>query len=300
MPALRSHKLFGAVLMGASVLVFVLMNSLTKACPLPSAEKVFFRMALGVIAVFALVRLGWARFEFNSIPLLSLRGVLGALAVLLYFYSIDKTSLGRAVFYQFTYPAWGALFSYVFLKEKLGWTRLPALAATFAGVYFIAVSGENSQPHGLGSGDVSGILCGLFSGAAVTTIRACHKYDSTHMIFLFFASFGAVFGAAVTFSGNRFVEPSHAQWALLAAIGVTGTIAQLFLTSAYRYLDVTAAGSIATLQAPLSSMAGVLFFEENLGARFVVGAALILIGAMYLAVTSRGEVIEHVHEKPPS
>jgi len=297
----RTQKLTGMALMVGSVLIFVVMNVLVKASRIPSGEKVFFRMLVGLFAVFVMVRISWVRMEFNNIPLLALRGVLGAFAVVFYFHAIDNTALGRAVFFQFTYPAWGALFSYLFLKESLGWKRLPALAGTFVGAYLILASGGGLSLREIRPGDISGILCGLFSGAAVTTVRACHKYDSTYMIFLNFAFFGTLAGAVITFGREGYIPPSHWEWALLAAIGVTGTAAQILFTAGYRHLDVPAAGAIATFQAPLSALVGWRLFEEPLATRFALGGALVLAGGIYLAVSSRGKTIERAAiPEPPS
>jgi drug/metabolite transporter (DMT)-like permease len=297
----RGTQIFGASLMAASVVMFVIMNALTKYSGIPSAEKVFFRMIVGVFTIFTMVRAGFVKMEFNNVKVLALRGFLGACAVLFYFHSIDHTTLGRAVFFQFTYLAWGALFSYFFLKEPLGWKRLPAVAATFAGGYVILLSDTGFSFAAMKSGDISGVLCGLFSGAAVTAIRASHRQDSTFMIFLFFASFGTAAGAVATFAGGGFVEPVRWEWLVLFAIGATGTVGQLFFTAGYRHLDVAAAGSIAMAQAPASAVAGFLFFEEKLAAGFALGAALVLAGGIYLASSSGGAVVRGAPvPQPPS
>ncbi len=286
-----SRRLLGAALMVASVAFFVTMNALTKKCDIPAAEKVMYRMAVGVFAIFAMIRLGFVRMEMNNLRLLVLRGVLGAFAVMSYFYAIDHTTLGRAVFFQFTYPAWGSLFSAVFLRESMGWKRSPALALTFLGAFLILAFPHGGEEAATKAGDLAGVLCGIFSGAAVTTIRGLHRTDGTYIIFLFFAAFGAMFGAGTTFASHAYVAPSHFEWLLLAGIGVTGTVAQLFFTAGYRYLDVTAAGAMAMMQAPLSAFAGFLFFEEGLSHVALFGAALVLAGGIILACTSRGAVL---------
>jgi len=282
----RTH-LFGSLLMAASVCMFVVMNVLTKYSSIPAAEKVFFRMAVGVATVFSFVRLGYVKMEFNNIRLLILRGALGAIAVMFYFHSIDHTTLGRAVFFQFTYLAWGAMFSWFFLGEPLGWRRVPAILLTFAGGYLILLSDTGFSLSSVKSGDITGIICGLFSGAAVTAIRASHRQDSTWMIFLFFASSGAIAGALTTFPSGGFVEPVRWEWFVLFAIGATGTVGQLFFTAGYRYLDVAAAGAIAMLQAPVSAVAAFLLFREPLSSCFACGALCVLAGGAHLAWTSR-------------
>lgn len=298
MSASRAAKLIGAFYMALSVFMFVAMNSFAKYSDVPTAEKVFFRMAFGVLAVFTLVRFGFAKMEFNNIRLLTLRGALGATAVLLYFHSIDHTTLGRAVFFQFTYLAWGTLFSWIFLHEPLGWRRLPAVVLAFAGGYIILVSGSGFSLSTVTPGDVSGVLCGITSGAAVTAVRASHRQDSTHMIFLFFATSGVVAGGLATMATGGFTEPTRTEWLVILVIGLTGTVGQLLFTAGYRYLDVAAAGSIAMAQAPASAFIGYLFFKEELSRGFVAGALCVLAGGLYLALTSGGEVLERPKDVP--
>jgi drug/metabolite transporter (DMT)-like permease len=238
------------------------------------------------------VRIGWVKLEFNNLPLLITRGVFGALAVITYFYAIDHTALGRAVFFQFTYPAWGALFSTFFLKESMGWKRAPAFLLTFAGAFLILAFPKSGEAAvSTRAGDVAGLLCGFFSGAAVTAIRGLHRSDSTYMIFLFFSSFGLMLGAAMTFGPGNYVPPTPAQWAVVAGIAATGTAGQLFFTAGYRHLDVTAAGSMAMMQAPLSALAGFLWLGEALSPLAAAGAALVLCGGAILAATSRDAAI---------
>ncbi len=277
----------------SSVAFFVVMNNLTKYSTIPSEQKVFIRSLVGMAIVFAMARVGMTKIEFNNLRLLALRGGLGALSVLAYFYSIDNTTLGRASFFQFTYPAWGALFSFLFLKEALGWRRVPAMLLTFAGAYLILFSNGGLSLADVNRGDISGVLCGLFSGAAVTTVRACHKYDSTHMIFLFFTASAVVLGGAVTWARGSYVPPDASGWAVLVAIGVTGTVAQLLFTAGYRYLDVAAGGSIAMLQAPLSAIAAWVIFKEGMAGQSILGGAFVLAGGAFLAMTSRGVQLDH-------
>jgi len=276
--------------MAGSVVFFVAMNNIVKYLSLPSEEKVFWRMIAGVITVLVAVRLRFAKREFNNLTLLIMRGVFGAAAVMTYFYAIDNTTLGRATFFQFTYPAWSSLFSALFLKERLGWRRAAVLAVMFAGAALILVSPKaGGQSHV--AGDFAGILCGLCSGAAVTTIRGLHRTDTTWMIFLFFSMFSSAAGIATSGIRHNYVSPTSFQWLVVLAMAVTGTLAQLTFTASYRYLDVTAAGAMAMMQAPLSALTAYFFFNESLSSRAMFGAALVLGGGIFLASTSKGEML---------
>ncbi len=288
-----SHHLlgFGATL--ASVFFFVVMNVLAKYLSgISSSQKVMYRMLVGVLGIAVLVRVGVVRWRFRHVGLLCLRGTLGAVGVLFYFYSIDHTTLGRASFLLFTYPAWGALFSYLFLKEPLGWKRLPGMVLIYAGAFAILASRSAAGGAGVTlAGDLSGLAAGLISGAATTTIRALHRYDSTWIIMFFFAFFGMTAGACVTFASGAYVAPSHMQWLILLGIGLASLVAHTFFTIGFRYLDVATVGAVAMLQSPLSAVAAWMVLAEGFSLLAIAGGALVLAGGAYLAKTSRAKTM---------
>jgi len=289
-----ANRFTGAVLALVAVVFFVAMNLLTRLlADIPTGEKVFFRMITGVIIVAAMIVSGAARWEVNNRRLLLARGLLGAITVALLFYAIDHTSLARAIFLWFTYPAWGALFSWLFLKEPLGWRRVPAMILIYAGalLIFSAKPADGIETVSRG-GDIAGLFCGVFSAAAVTTMRALHRHDSSSMIFFSFAVFGTLAGLALMSVRGGYVSPAPLEWVALAGIGVTATIAQLLYTTAFKYLDVAAVGAISMFQAPLSGLAAFMLLGERLAAPALAGGALVLAGGLYMAMASKAAKLE--------
>ncbi|MHC4713837.1 MAG: DMT family transporter [Planctomycetota bacterium] len=304
----KSQHLIGAFAALGSIVFFVATNLITRYMrlfpgepgnPVPSEEKVFWRTVIGVVAILLMARFRLVRWRFGNIPLLALRGALGAVAVLLYFYSIDHSTVARASFLLFTYPAWGALFSYFFLKEPLGWKRLPAVIVIYTGAFLI-LRGSAAGGASTLRGDIAGVLCGLTSGAAITTIRALHKYDSTWIIMFFFVFCGAVGGGLVLASKGSYVAPSGVEWVALGGIGLSSLVAHALFTTSFRYLDVTTVGALAMLQAPLSAIAAFALLGEHLGAHTIVGGALVLVGGIDLARTSRARTMERRPHPAPA
>lgn len=291
------HHLVGAVAVLGSLAFFVTMNVLTRYLavapdnPIPPAEKVMYRMIIGVAVILLMVRLGLVKWRFGNIPLLLLRGVLGAAAVLLYFYSIDNTTLARASFLLFTYPAWGALFSYLFLKERFGWNRVPGVLVTYLGAAVLLFGRGEVSDAGL-NGDIAGLFCGIVAGAATTTIRALHRYDTTLIIMFVFSFVAGLAGGLFTAATGSYVAPSACEWAVLAGIGLSGLGAHALFTTGFRYLDVTTVGALAMLQAPLSGIAAFLLLGEALSAFTIVGGLLVLAGGVHLAKTARARTME--------
>lgn len=294
-----SNPMPGVAAVGASLLFFVSMVLLTRHLKLmagegepaiPASEKVMYRMVVTIVAVLLLARLGVIRWRFGNIPLLLARGVLGAVAVILYFYSIDHSSAARASFLLFTFPAWGALCSWVFLKEPLGWRRVPGVLLTYMGAAVILLGARGAVGTTLVS-DLAGIACGFVSGMAVTTIRALHRSDSTWMIMFSFAFFGALIGGALTAANGSYVAPGGGEWWVLLGIGVSSLGAHALFTTGFKYLDVTTAGALAMLQAPLTAVGAFILLNEELGSSTLAGGVLVLAGGVYLAVTTRARTM---------
>jgi drug/metabolite transporter (DMT)-like permease len=298
----HSSRFVGTIAVLGSLLFFVGMNLSVKYLnahpsvsgrPVPAEEKVFFRMLVGIVAIFILVRIGVVKWRFGNIPLLAARGIVGAAAVLSYFYSIDHTTLARASFLLFTWPAWGALFSYLFLKESLGWRRVPGVVVIYTGAALLLFAGHSSaDAQATLAGDLAGVFCGMISAVATTIIRACHRYDTTWIILFFFCAGGAVAGGGIMLVGGTYVAPSNAEWLLLLAVGAMSLGAHILFTTGFRHLDVTTTGALAMLQAPLTAVAAYYFLREELGSYTMLGGGLVLAGGLYLAWTTRANTMK--------
>ncbi len=86
-----------------SSLIFSMMNVLVKltASSIPSHEIVFFRSIIGTVLILLLMKKDRVKFSRTGIPMLSLRGLCGALYMITYFYTIAKVpqSEGLLVIY---------------------------------------------------------------------------------------------------------------------------------------------------------------------------------------------------------
>ena len=283
--------------MGAA-LFFTAMNLFAKYMksgaagpPVPSAEKAFFRLLVPLVLLAPLALFGLQKIVIGNPRLLALRGSLGAVMVLLYFHAIDNTTLARATFFLYTYIAWGALFSYIFLREPLGWRRLPGVMIVYLGALLMLLAKDNSGASVTWHGDLAGIASGLVAGAAATTMRALHRYTSSYMIFLTLCLFGVTFSGAVTLISGSYVAPNAFEWLFLAAIGATGTAAHLCLTTGIRHLDVATVGAIEMAAAPLTAVAAFFILGEAASALTIVGGVILLAGGAYLAVTTRAQTL---------
>src|SRR5512140_427205 len=232
----------GAPSIVLSSLLFAAMAALARALsgPLSAGQLSFIRMVVGLavaIGIFLVARTGP---NFAHPRLLVTRGLLGGLAVALYFVAIERMDVGPATLLNNTAPAYAGLFAAIFLGERLTARILAGLAVAIIGAGLVIWSTfEPGRELHVGVGAVAGILSGVLSGGAVTAIRALRKDTNTLSVLFSFMLIGSI----VTFPLAA-VRPAPA-WSLLPGalvVGILSVGAQLLLTNAYGFVS-TVTGS---------------------------------------------------------
>lgn len=104
-----------------SSLIFSIMNAIVKAVSLttPLIEVVFFRSIIGTIILFFMMKESKVKFSTKGVPFLALRGSLGALYMITYFYTISKMPLVDVIVLVNLSPVFVIALAAIFLKEKL-------------------------------------------------------------------------------------------------------------------------------------------------------------------------------------
>ncbi|MDA3048703.1 DMT family transporter [Campylobacter sp. JMF_08 NE1] len=245
-------KNLGVYYMLIASFYFALNGALAKvmAEQMSSVEIVFFRNAVGLaIMLISLKRL--KNFGVGGKPwLLFFRAFIGSCGIIATFYNIAHIELGTAFTFQKTAPIFTALFSSIFLGEKLSFKGWCAIMLGFSGILLVI------QPHiSIAPTDIIGVFGGMCAGLAYTSVRELRKYYATDIIILVF-----VFGAALVSSAlmcaefalrGREIEilgvissanlskfayfnmPSLFGWVLVALLGISGIYFQKYMTRSY-------------------------------------------------------------------
>jgi drug/metabolite transporter (DMT)-like permease len=264
-----------------SALLFAVMSGLVKYAArdhVPAAETTFLRFAVGLGTCVLLARTGIIRLEFHRKGLLVVRGLFGGVSALLFFLALASTSLARATLLSNTYVIFSALFSALFLRERLRPGGGVALVVAVAGV--AVVTGTRFAE--VNSGDAVALLGGLLGGIAVTSIRELRKTESAYAIFASFCAFGAI--ASGLMARRTWVVPHGAALWALASVAILATVGQLLMTAAFRYCSVTLGGLLSLLTVILAPIVGLAFFAEHVNGQTLIGGGLVLGAAAYLTV----------------
>ena len=247
---------------------------------IPIYELVFFRSIFSLTITYIILKKRkinpWGINKF----LLTLRGVLGTIALLCIFYAIRTMPLSIATVIQYTYPLFISVFSVVFINEKLNKFIILALFIGWLGILIII------NPNKLSFFDMnlrsSSVLI-AFIGAICTslayiTVKKLSEKEDIFVIIKYFPLISTVFLLPIVIS--NWVTPQASDLIWIIGIGFFTQIGQTFLTVGLKNLPTTQAATINYSQVFFGSLWGIYFFNEKIKINFIFGSILVLLGTI--------------------
>ena len=259
-----------------ATIFFAAMNGLIKLLgqSYPPVEIVFFRSIVSLlISYFTLKKLGVPPLGKNR-GWLILRGLVGAIALIAFFTTLQQMPLASAVTLQFLSPIFTALLGVVIVKERLyGW-QLVFFGLAFAGV--LLVKGFDARIDTFYF--LLGIGSAIFSGLAYNIIRRIKQREHPLVIVLYFP----LVTVPLTFVWLLQVwqQPQGWDWFILLLIGVLTQFAQYFMTKAYQAEELNKVASLNYLGLIYALGIGWVFFDEHFTLYAYLGMALVLLGVI--------------------
>jgi len=244
-------------------------------------EIIFYRGLTGAVLMLALSRSRGVSLA-SAVPAAHFwRSLTGVTAMFLWFYALGNLPLATAMTLNYMSSVWMALFL-IGGAAMLGATRVDGrLIGTvllgFAGVALILrpTIEQNQLWHG-----VIGLLSGMISATAYLQVSALARAGEPEIRIVFYFSLGgALFGLVSTLWSGIHAH-SWRGAALLLAVGLLATVAQLMMTRAYSTGRTLVNASLQYLGIAFSFVYGVLLFGDAvswqalLGIVFIAGAGI--------------------------
>ncbi|WLR54937.1 DMT family transporter [Mesobacillus subterraneus] len=270
----------GAILAIVSSLIFSIMNALVKEVSdtIPVAEIVFFRSIIGTVLIYILMKNSKVSFSATGIPMLALRGLLGALYLIAYFYTIFKIPLADASILAHLSPFFAVAFSIFLLKEKIPKGVLYIMPLALIGMVLLVKPFEFSS-YSLYA--LIGVISAFFAGAAATSIRyLSSRHHSYEIVFYFLATATVV---SIPMIWNNMVIPSIRDLFLLICIGVVSLIGQIYLTKSLTHANVIVVEITRYIGIVFNAMWGLLFWAEVPDTFTFLGGLLIIASCIALS-----------------
>lgn len=217
----------------------------------------------------------------KDIALFALNGLVGfSLMSSAFTLSVLYTNISNTYFLLYTAPVFAAIFSVIFLKEKIRKYIVLSIAISLAGLYFLF---NPTNLSGNILGNVFGLITGISFGAYfVITGYLGKSYKSPTITF-----WNQLFGALFLIPLILLFDKGASSFDLYAWLPVI--VAGAIVVSGYYLLNhgltkiSPSAGSILSLFEPLSALVyGLIFFQEIPTPYVLVGALFILISIVNL------------------
>lgn len=250
---------------------------------LGSMEIVFARSVITLgLSWWSLWRLGLSPLGTNR-RLLFVRGLLGATALLFYFYSIVHLPLGEATLIQYTNPVFATVLAAVILRESLRAREILCLVASLLGVLFVGhpqsglpADSPTVNPVYIGAALV-GAAC---SGSAYTLVRKMRGTEHPLVIVGYLPLLSVPM--SLPFAIAQWQWPDPWEWLLLIGVGVTTQLAQISMTRGLQLERTARATTAGYLQVAFAVLWGAVFLGEIpdlwtlAGAATIIGSTLVL------------------------
>jgi drug/metabolite transporter (DMT)-like permease len=273
----------GIFLTLASVVFFALIAILVKAIPnVSSYQTTFFRFGIGLGIISLLAQFGIIKLQFNDKKNLFWRGLIGGVAVYLFFLSIMKLGVGKGSVYIYSYPIFAALFSMLILKEKVEPIKFVVIFISFAGLILLTIGGGKASLDGLGMYEMIAIAGSVITGLAVVFVKKLHDSDNSYAIFFSQCIIG--FWMFLVPSGATQASGSMNEVLLLVLVGVVATIGQLCMTEGYRYINVATGSLLQSMVPVFNLLSGWLIFHEQFTSVEMAGAFVIVSSCFTLVL----------------
>jgi drug/metabolite transporter (DMT)-like permease len=267
-------------MMAASISLFSILNAAIKSLSAEYSlfELVFFRQFFALPVVLALLwRSGGASLlRTYMLKTHILRGVLGTLGTVGFFYGLARLPLADAIAIGFATPVLITALSMPILGEQVGWRRWSAVAAGFAGVMVIV------RP-GAGVVDVTALVIIVACTAVAVHMllsRRLSRTEHSATIALYFTL--ASTAAAALLLPFGWVTPSLGDLALFAVLGLASGVALLLATHAYRLAAAAVVAPFEYIHILWATALGFLFWGDVPGWNVAMGAAIVIASGLYI------------------
>lgn len=243
----------------------------------------FLLAALMLLIYFLIAKINF-KVNKTQLLLLALIGFLGYTSTgLTLFYSYNYISVGLATTMHFIYPAIVIILNYFIYKEAFSRNKILALLVSVAGVYILI--GIKAQGIRIG-----GALLALSSGFTYAGCvmgmnnKEIRKLSNLVTVFYFSAFAGLSLFVFTLLSGKMYFPTNLQTTTSIVGISLISTIISIGLfVKALKIIGASSTSILGTFEPIVSIIMGILLFNEKLTATLIIGTTLILASVIILS-----------------
>ena len=278
----------GMVIMAGAMLLLPVMDAIAKTLTsegMAPGQVAWCRFVFQVIYLLPFILMGGPLRLAGPLSLHLARGLLIAVATLVFFAALKFMPIADAISIFFVEPLILTLLAAIFLGERVGWRRLSAIVLGFCGALIVI------QP----SYEVFGWAAALPLGAAgcfavylILTRRLARVESAAAMQFTAGIAGGVTLSLALLVGGIAEIPvldpiwPSPRQWILMAGLGLIATVGHIMVVQAFRRAGPTTLAPFQYLEIISATLFGLLLFGDFPDAMTWLGIAIIVAAGLYV------------------
>lgn len=258
-----------------STLFFSLMNVCVKLLAhIPAVEVIMFRSIISLFISYIYLRRANVSVWGNNHKWLVARGVAGAIALILFFNTLQHIPLATAATVQYTAPIFTAILGVFVVKERVRPWQWAFFLLSFCGVLVIEGVETNVDTFYLWIG----VLSAVFSGVAYTIVRKLNTKEHPLVIIFYFPLIALP--VAGIYSLFNWVQPEGLDWALLLLVGLLTQLGQYYMTMSYQTEEISKVANLNYIGIIYALILGYFLFGELFNMWSYIGMALVLLGVV--------------------
>ena len=281
------ERLRAITTMLGAVGMFAIMDALLKRLSVHYGpmQLAFLRCTSSLVFVLGAVqwKRSWASVRPAN-PLLHLaRGVLGTLMLGGFVYAVRRLNLAQTYSLFLCAPLLMTALSVPLYGDRVPARRWLAIAVGLSGVLIIL------HPWGGGFGSLAGTaaaagacICYALSASAVRTLG---RRNTTLSMVLWFLVLAGIGSGLLSLADWRPLVKSD--WIWLIAVGVSGSLGQLWLTDAFRRAPASVVGPFEYTAILWAFAIDWFFWSATPTGSLIVGAAIVIVSGVYIILDER-------------
>lgn len=221
--------------------------------------------------------------------LLVLRGLIGFVAMTLFFMSIKHLSMGSAVSIRYISPIFAAILALLLLKEKIKYLQWLCFVIAVIGVFIL--KGFDSDMNSLGL--MFAVLSAFFTGLVFIVIRRIGSSDHPIVVVNYFMIIAALLSGVLALP--KWINPTGFEWITLLSLGVFGFFGQYYMTKAMQLGEVNQIAPLKYIEVIFTMLIGVIWLHEIYSLTSVLGVFLILLGLTLNSIIKRERIKKKIN-----
>ncbi len=285
----EGRNLAGVMWMVASGLAFIGVNGIVRhlGTELPSAQGAFLRFLFGVILLSpVLLRVLRAGMPRGVARLYIGRGVVHAVATVLWFYAMARIPVAHVTAIGYLNPVLLLVAGAVLLGERLTGRKVAAVAVAFAGVLVVLRpwGGAVELGHLAQLGAAVTFACGYLFAKQLSGLASAEAIVA--MLSL------VVMVALLPVAIWVWVPVSVVQMGWLAVVAVLATLGHYLMSRAFRAAPLSVTQPVIFLQLIWASTLGAVVFGEPVDGFVLLGGAMIIAAISYVSWRDAAAAVE--------